>query len=97
MPLYVCRKWEGFVQPLDGQTLKWVWPKDLRSYPMPPATRRSFRTSSTCWPEGGSLAPPFSKKEWPEVGAPRGGREDIPLDSRPSGLRADDLVPQAIA
>jgi len=37
MPLYVCRKWEGFVQPLDGQRLKWVWPKDLRSYPMPPA------------------------------------------------------------
>jgi len=37
MPLYVCRKWEGFVQALDGQTLKWVWPKDLRSYPMPPA------------------------------------------------------------
>lgn len=37
MPLYVCRRWEGFVQPLDGQALKWVWPKDLRSYPMPPA------------------------------------------------------------
>ena len=37
MPLYVCRKWEGFVQPLDGQTLKWVRPKDLRAYPMPPA------------------------------------------------------------
>ena len=37
MPLYVCRKWEGFVQPLDGQALKWVRPKDLRSYPMPPA------------------------------------------------------------
>ena len=37
MPLYVCRKWEGFVQSLDGQTLRWVWPKDLRSYPMPPA------------------------------------------------------------
>jgi 8-oxo-dGTP diphosphatase len=37
MPLYVCRKWEGFVQPLDGQTLKWAWPKDLRQYPMPPA------------------------------------------------------------
>ena len=37
MPLYVCRKWEGFVQPLDEQTLKWVWPKDLRRYPMPPA------------------------------------------------------------
>jgi 8-oxo-dGTP diphosphatase len=37
MPLYVCRKWEGFVRPLDGQRLKWVWPKDLRRYPMPPA------------------------------------------------------------
>ena len=37
MPLYVCRKWEGFVQPLDGQTLRWVRPKDLRAYPMPPA------------------------------------------------------------
>ena len=37
MPLYVCRKWEGFVQPLEGQALKWARPKDLRSYPMPPA------------------------------------------------------------
>ena len=37
MPLYVCRKWEGFVQPLDGQALKWVRPLDLRAYPMPPA------------------------------------------------------------
>jgi 8-oxo-dGTP diphosphatase len=37
MPLYICRKWEGFVQPLDGQTLKWVRPKRLRDYPMPPA------------------------------------------------------------
>ncbi len=37
MPLYVCRRWEGFVQPLEGQALKWVRPKDLRNYPMPPA------------------------------------------------------------
>jgi 8-oxo-dGTP diphosphatase len=37
MPLYVCRKWEGVVQPLDGQALKWVRPKDMRAYPMPPA------------------------------------------------------------
>ena len=28
MPLYVCRRWEGFVQPLEGQALKWVRPKD---------------------------------------------------------------------
>jgi len=37
MPLYVCRRWEGFVRPLDGQALKWVRAKDLRGYPMPPA------------------------------------------------------------
>jgi 8-oxo-dGTP diphosphatase len=37
MPLYVCRRWEGFVRPLEGQALKWARPKDLRAYPMPPA------------------------------------------------------------
>jgi 8-oxo-dGTP diphosphatase len=37
MPLYVCRRWEGFVQPLEGQALKWVRPMLLRNYPMPPA------------------------------------------------------------
>ena len=37
MPLYVCRRWEGFVRPLEGQALKWVRPKELRAYPMPPA------------------------------------------------------------
>ena len=24
MPLYVCRRWEGFVQAREGQALKWV-------------------------------------------------------------------------
>ena len=37
MPLYVCRRWEGFAQPREGQALKWVFPKNLRDYPMPPA------------------------------------------------------------
>jgi 8-oxo-dGTP diphosphatase len=37
MPLYVCRRWEGFVRPLDGQALKWVRANALRDYPMPPA------------------------------------------------------------
>ncbi len=37
MPLYICRKWEGFVQAKEGQALKWVQPKVLRDYPMPPA------------------------------------------------------------
>jgi 8-oxo-dGTP diphosphatase len=37
MPLYACRRWDGFVQPREGQALKWVRPRDLASYPMPPA------------------------------------------------------------
>ena len=37
MPLYVCRRFEGQPKPLEGQTLKWVRPKDMRDYPMPPA------------------------------------------------------------
>jgi 8-oxo-dGTP diphosphatase len=37
MPLFVCRKWQGFVQAREGQALKWVRPKALRDYPMPPA------------------------------------------------------------
>jgi len=35
MPLYVCRRWEGFVQSREGQALKWVRPGALRDYPMP--------------------------------------------------------------
>lgn len=37
MPLYVCRRWEGTVQGLEGQALEWVRPARMREYPMPPA------------------------------------------------------------
>ena len=37
MPLYVCRRWEGTPQPLEHPAIKWVRPKDLTRYPMPPA------------------------------------------------------------
>jgi 8-oxo-dGTP diphosphatase len=37
MPLYICRKWSGFVEPREAQALKWLRPRDLRKYPMPPA------------------------------------------------------------
>ncbi len=37
MPLYICRRWTGFVTARENQKLKWVFPKDLRAYPMPPA------------------------------------------------------------
>lgn len=37
MPLYLCRKWEGIVQGMEGQATKWVKIRDLPAYPMPPA------------------------------------------------------------
>ncbi len=37
MPLYACRKWRGFVQPLEGQQLAWVEKQRLRDFAMPPA------------------------------------------------------------
>ncbi len=39
MPLYLCRNWTGIPMPLEGQALKWVWPKQLTDYPMPPADK----------------------------------------------------------
>ena len=39
MPLFVCRKWQGQVTPVEGQALKWVMPMQLREYPMPPADK----------------------------------------------------------
>ena len=37
MPLYVCRRWEGIPTAKEHTALKWVKPKDLTQYPMPPA------------------------------------------------------------
>ncbi len=37
MPLFACRKWQGAVQAREKQALAWVRPKDMATYPMPPA------------------------------------------------------------
>ena len=37
MPLYVCRRWGGTPSSREAQALKWVRPRALRDYPMPPA------------------------------------------------------------
>ncbi|WP_271897336.1 (deoxy)nucleoside triphosphate pyrophosphohydrolase [Candidatus Phyllobacterium onerii] len=37
MPLFICRRYEGIPRGMEGQVLKWVRPKDMRDYPMPPA------------------------------------------------------------
>ncbi|MER8463670.1 (deoxy)nucleoside triphosphate pyrophosphohydrolase [Mesorhizobium sp. M1396] len=37
MPLFICRRFRGIAHPREGQALKWVRPKQMRDYPMPPA------------------------------------------------------------
>jgi len=37
MPFYVCRQWDGFATPREGQELAWVRPDRLSDYAMPPA------------------------------------------------------------
>jgi 8-oxo-dGTP diphosphatase len=37
MPLYLCRRWEGTASAREHSAIKWVKPKELASYPMPPA------------------------------------------------------------
>lgn len=37
--LYLCRRWEGIPQAHEGQTLKWVYPREMIALRMPPADR----------------------------------------------------------
>ena len=37
MPLFLCRRWDGFVRAIEHQALAWVKPHDMAAYPMPPA------------------------------------------------------------
>ena len=37
MPVFACRKWQGIVQPREGQRLAWSYARDLRNYDMPAA------------------------------------------------------------
>ncbi|MBK1658019.1 GNAT family N-acetyltransferase [Paracraurococcus ruber] len=39
MPLYLCRRWNGTVRPVEGQALAWVRPQQLGAYAMPPADK----------------------------------------------------------
>lgn len=39
MPLFVCRRWDGFVAPQENQEIAWVRPKDLASYNLAPADK----------------------------------------------------------
>jgi 8-oxo-dGTP diphosphatase len=37
MPLFLCRRWEGIVQPQEGQRITWVRTRELANYQVPPA------------------------------------------------------------
>ena len=37
MPLYVCRRWDRDITPMQGQQLAWVRARKLVDYAMPPA------------------------------------------------------------
>lgn len=37
MPLYLCRQWDGFVHPKEGQEIKWVFPDRLLELDLVPA------------------------------------------------------------
>ena len=37
MPLYLCRRWEGFVVAREHEAIAWVKPDRMADYPMPPA------------------------------------------------------------
>lgn len=37
MPLFACRRWQGQPAAREGQVLKWVRPREMRSFPMPAA------------------------------------------------------------
>ncbi len=37
MPLYLCRQWDGFVRPKEGQMVKWVWPDLIPKLDLVPA------------------------------------------------------------
>jgi len=34
MPLYICRRWDGFIDPKEGQQIKWARPDKLANFPL---------------------------------------------------------------
>jgi 8-oxo-dGTP diphosphatase len=39
MPLFVCRRWDGFVAPQEGQEIAWVRKDKLANYALAPADK----------------------------------------------------------
>ncbi len=52
MPLFLCRQWDGFARPREGQTLKWVFPDKLTTLKLVPADIPLARELSDRLPKG---------------------------------------------
>jgi 8-oxo-dGTP diphosphatase len=37
MPLFICRRWDGFISPQEGQAIAWVRPAKLLDFDLAPA------------------------------------------------------------
>ncbi len=56
MPLYVCRKWEGFVAPAEGQAVKWVRARELRNLRHAARRRAAHRAADRSAGLGAAIA-----------------------------------------
>lgn len=39
MPLFICRRWDGFISPQEGQKVAWTMPARLLDFDLAPADR----------------------------------------------------------
>ena len=56
MPLFLCRQWDGFVRPREGQRVKWVFPNRLTELNLVPADVELARELRGRLPEGRRFA-----------------------------------------
>ncbi|WP_409432874.1 (deoxy)nucleoside triphosphate pyrophosphohydrolase [Litorimonas sp. RW-G-Af-16] len=56
MPLYLCRQWDGFARPKEGQLIKWVWPDKIVDLPLVPADIELARELKDRLPRGRRFA-----------------------------------------
>ncbi|MGB0908562.1 MAG: (deoxy)nucleoside triphosphate pyrophosphohydrolase [Maricaulaceae bacterium] len=52
MPLYLCRQWDGFARPREGQMIKWVFPDRLMELDLVPADIELARLIRDRLPKG---------------------------------------------
>ncbi len=56
MPLYLCRQWDGFARPNEGQSLKWLFPKEIEKLDLVEADVELARELADRLPSGKRFA-----------------------------------------